>query len=58
MTFFGFLGIGFGLVIVFAAFVSWRKGRRDAYYAHPTGDDAEAEASPMTEAGFYSTMRK
>jgi len=58
MTFLGFLGIGFGLVIVFAAFVSWRKRRRDAFYARQLGNDAEAEASPMTEAGFYSTMRR
>jgi hypothetical protein len=58
MTFYGFLGIGFGIVILFAAFVSWRKRRANAFYVHPTAGDAEAEASPITEAGLYSNYRR
>ena len=58
MNFFGFLAVGFGVVILFAAFVSWRKRCADAFYARPTGNDSEAEASPITEAGLWSNMRK
>jgi len=58
VNFYEFLGIGFGLVILFAAFVSWRKRRSDAFYSNPTRNDAEAGSSPMTQAGFFSTLRK